>query len=316
MYFEQDLTQQEIARQTGYSRSMVSRMLTEARAQRLVEIRVRHPVERRQDLEQALLRAYGLTAARVLERGVLGRAAMSQQLGILAARMLEDKIHNGMTIGVSWGHALLKVVRAVRDKPLQDIHVVQLVGLLGSEDPLIDGNELARSLARSFGGRYSILPAPLIVENAATRDALLRDPRIHRVLTAARGANLALVGIGTLELAHCTLVHDGYMTREQVRELAQAGAVGDVCGIFFDPKGNLVETRIVHRVVGIRPEALRRIPAKIGVAGGRAKVVPMLGAIRAGLVDMLVTDDAAASGLLKPVNASRSWRGRENIASI
>lgn len=298
MYFEQAQTQQQIAERTGYSRSMISRMLTEARAQRLVEIRVHHPVERRSDLELELTRACGLRDARVLERGTLNLASMSRHLGLLAARMIEERVQDGMTISVSWGRTVLDMVNAIRHKPLQDIHVVQMVGLLGTEDPLIDGNELARMLARSFGGRYSILPAPLLVESEATRDGLLEDPRVHRVLDAARRSNLALLGIGTLELAHCTLVHDGYMTQDQVADLVRAGAIGDVCCIFFDADGRLVDTPLGRRVVGVDAETLRRIPAKIAVAGGQAKIDPIVGAMRAGLVDVLVTDDVAAVGVL------------------
>ncbi len=298
MYFEQQLTQQQIAEQTGYSRSMISRMLTEAREQRLVEIRIHHPLERRGDLEQALLRECRLRAVRVLERGTLNYSAMTQHLGILAARLIEDMVQDGMTISVSWGRTVLEVVNAIRYRPLNDIHLVQMVGLLGTEDPLIDGNELARRLARVFGGRYSILPAPLIVENEATRDGLLEDPRIDRVLANAHHSTLALLGIGTLELAHCTLVHDGYMTQDQVNDLVRAGAIGDVCCIFFDEAGNLVDTPLARRVVGIGADTLRRIPAKVAVAGGQAKIAPILGAIRAGLVDVLVTDEVAAMGVL------------------
>ncbi len=310
MYFEQGLTQKQIADLTGYSRSMVSRLLTEAREQQLVEIRVHHSLGRRHDLEIALQHTLGLRAARVLERGTLNYSTMTQHLGALSARLIEELVHDGMTIGVSWGRTVLETVNALRFQPLADIHVVQIVGLLGTEDPLIDGNEIARRLARAFNGRYSVLPAPLIVDSQATRDALLEDHRVRRVLDSARPAELALLGIGTLELAHCTLVHDGYMTEGQVHDLTATGAVGDICCTFFDSAGRILDTDLSRRVVAIDPPSLREIPTKVAVAGGQAKVAPILGAVLAGLVDILVTDEIAASGVLDEVRAKKDTQDK------
>lgn len=51
LYYEDRLTQEEIAQQTGYSRSMISRFLTEARDLNVVEVKVNHPLGRHRELE-------------------------------------------------------------------------------------------------------------------------------------------------------------------------------------------------------------------------------------------------------------------------
>ena len=43
LYYEQGLTQEQVARRLGISRSGVSRLLREARREGIVEIHVRHP---------------------------------------------------------------------------------------------------------------------------------------------------------------------------------------------------------------------------------------------------------------------------------
>ena len=53
-YYLEDLTQEQIARRLGVSRSQVSRMLKEAREQGIVEIRVHHPLRTVPELQQAL----------------------------------------------------------------------------------------------------------------------------------------------------------------------------------------------------------------------------------------------------------------------
>ncbi|MCS7251368.1 MAG: sugar-binding domain-containing protein [Anaerolineae bacterium] len=52
------------------------------------------------------------------------------------------------------------------------------------------------------------------------------------------------------------------------------------------------------RVIGRAPEASRRIPMVIAVAGGVAKALAIRAALRGGYVDVLVTDAEAAAALL------------------
>ena len=54
LYYDGGQTQTQIAALLRYSRSMISRYLTEARELGIVEIRINHPVQRRLDLEAAL----------------------------------------------------------------------------------------------------------------------------------------------------------------------------------------------------------------------------------------------------------------------
>lgn len=302
LYFEDGLTQAQIADQTGYSRSMVSRLLTEAREQGVVEIRINHPLERRPDLEKALQECFGLKMARVLARGTLGYEHMLRRLGALAARLVEELMADNMTLGVSWGRAVFETVNALRTKPYSGVHVVQIMGSLGTPDPNIDGPELARRMARTFGGRYSILPAPLYVESEITRDALLQDRRVQDVLDHASLMQMTLMGIGTMEPERSGIVRAGYLTVDQINELAQAGAVGDVCAIHFDLQGRLVDAPLTRCVVSIDPKMLVTIPTRVGVAGGQSKVLPIIGATRAGLVNVLVTDDVAATEVLRTAN--------------
>ena len=103
LYYEEGLSQEEIASQTRYSRSMVSRLLTEAREQGLVEIRVRHPIGRRFDLERGLQDALGLKLVRVVMRRALDHPQMLRRLGSAAARLVEELVYDNMSIGVSWG---------------------------------------------------------------------------------------------------------------------------------------------------------------------------------------------------------------------
>jgi DNA-binding transcriptional regulator LsrR (DeoR family) len=64
-----------------------------------------------------------------------------------------------------------------------------------------------------------------------------------------------------------------------------------------------VDLHVTRRVISIDPTALAAVPNKVGIAGGQAKPRPILGAIQAKLVNILVTDDVAATGVLRELDA-------------
>ena len=298
LYYEDDLTQGEIARRVGTSRSTVSRMLQEAREAGVVEITVHYPWRTVPELEDALRTRFGLRQARVL----LGRGRTYEEivrgLGALAARYVEGTVRADTVLGISWGLAVHSTVRALRPERRLPITVVQMVGAVGEGDPLIDGPDLARLLAGVYGGQYRYLHAPLIVEDVHTRDVLLQEPRIRETLQLARQADVALVGIGAPRPAVYSLLRAGYVDREAIAGLRAQGVAGDICARHYDAAGRVLDIELNQRIVGIELQALHDIDRVIGVAGGEAKAGAILGALRGGHVNVLVTDDAAASRVL------------------
>ena len=65
-YYLDGLNQSEIAKKLGVDRSMVSRMLAEARKQNIVEIRIRRPLSTNHELEEKLGQQFNLHKACVL----------------------------------------------------------------------------------------------------------------------------------------------------------------------------------------------------------------------------------------------------------
>ncbi|MFN8473513.1 MAG: sugar-binding domain-containing protein [Anaerolineae bacterium] len=299
LYFEEGRSQSDIALQTGYSRSMISRLLAEARELGVVEIRVNYPLARRTDLEQELEQVLGLKVVRILRSGTLSYNQMLRRVGSLAARLVEEIVYDGMTIGLSWGTALWETVTAVRAGAASNCQVVQMIGALGTADAEIDGPELARRLARLLIGHYSTLPAPLIVDEEATRQALIAGKRLQRIFDLFAEIDLALVGVGTIAPERASLLRAGYLDTAQLEALHAEGAVGDVCAVHFTLDGTILDTPLTRCVVGIDAERLRAIPLRLGVAGGQFKSLPIIGASRAGLINMLVTDEVSAVGILQ-----------------
>jgi len=299
LYYEDGLTQQEIANRLGISRSNISRLLAEARRKGVVEIRINYPWQTSPSLQSALMDRFALRVARVLKTEGYDYRWTLRGLGALAARYLEGILRDGTILAISWGTAVYAVVNALRPTKKMDIEVVQMIGAVGSGDPLIDGPELARMLADAFGGRYRYLHAPLIVESAEVQRAFLNEQRISETLQLARKADIALVGIGSVEPSISSLIRAGYIDERELATIRQKGAVGDICARQFDIHGRVLDIELNRRVVGIDIESLKKIRCVIGVAGGILKAPAILGALRGEIIDVLVTDEEAAREVLR-----------------
>lgn len=146
--------------------------------------------------------------------------------------------------------------------------------------------------------------APLVVDSKALCQGLLADRTIAETIAAASRADLALVGVGTVDPERSSLLRAGYLSSEGVAELRRLGAVGDICARDDDRCGRSVEAPIDRRIVGIGLEARPRIPTVQALAGGAVTAESLLGALRGGHVDILVTDREAAELILAPTTST------------
>jgi DNA-binding transcriptional regulator LsrR (DeoR family) len=301
MYFVHGLSQESIANRTNYSRSMISRLLTEARESGIVEIRIRHPLRRSPELELAFGTAFELKFARVLARGVLSERQIEQRLGELAARALIEALQDNDVIGLSWGRALSDMVNALRPAKATGLELVQLLGSLGNRMPEIDGAELVRRAAIALSARYHTLSAPMIVANDRVREALLSDPVIRETFDRFAKMTVAVVGVGSSRADQSSLVRGGFVSANEARDLVESGAVGDVCAIQLDAHGVPLKTTLHRRIIGIDPGQLKSVPLRIGVASGTNKGEPLVAALRSRMINALVIDESAASAALRSI---------------
>ena len=294
-YYVDGASQQEVADEIGYSRPTVSRMLEEARRRGIVRIEVGHPLERVLSIEGALTRRFGLTDARVVDPT---NVTATSNVGAVAAQYLAEVSTRTSIVAVSNGHAVSEVVDAFAPLQRPETWVVQMIGSLGSDNTLLDSPDICRRLAQSFGGRYRIMPAPLVVASRRLAAALRREDTVATALAFGARADIALLGIGAVGPTGSGHIFDGWMTPHIAAELWSANAVGHLCGHHYDAAGRHIATELCARVMSVPIERLREIPMSIGVAAGEEKAAAINGALAGGYLDVLVTDAPTAQLLL------------------
>lgn len=296
MYFLDGRSQDDIARLMGTSRSNVSRMLGAARMQGIVEIRVHDQTARAAELEQALRERFDLTHVRV---AAFRPKADASAAGDLAAQWLDESLRDGQIVALSWGTSLQAMVDSLSIERPRHVEVVPLVGGLSTAESLVAGQELVRELARRLGATYRYLHGPALLRSRTARDALLAEPSINEVITRARSADIAVVGIGTVGIGSTRHILDGLgLTPAQRQAFLAEGPVGDSCCRFFTAQGRPIGGVVHDRVLAVELDDLRQIPTVVGLATGAEKAPGVLGALRGRIVDGLITDASLALAIL------------------
>lgn len=303
LYYLEDFTQERIARRFGFSRSSVSRMLKEARASGLVEIRIRSPLKAADGVGCELGSRLGLRECLVLAstgRGASGD--VSGDLGAFGAKYLRETVADGDVVGVGWSSAVHDVISSGNLLGKRGVTVVQLIGSLGGFVPDLDGASIIGSFARALGARQYFLQAPIIVTDAAVRDGLLRDRHIARTLELAGRADVTIVGVGTID-RNSGQYRAGYLDDGDLETIAGRGAIGEICGSYFSRDGSRVALEMNGRTVGLDFEGLKKAPTRVAMGWGVRKALANIGAARSGLVNVLITDEGTAREMLDTLDA-------------
>jgi len=299
-YYKDELTQDEIARRLSVSRASVGRMLDRARKEGLVSINLNADHLDSFEVSSELRRTFDLTEALVVpdhDKEPADHHVLNARLGLGGAQFMSTHLRPGGSLGVGWGETVSRVIASTNFGAVGSVHMVTLTGG-------VDGYLQTILSSKGEGSTEpevttaSIIPTPIVASTPRLAAALKAEPAIQQVLTQACGVDQAIVGVGT-PAADATIVQMGYLAADDVRQLRDRGVVGDILGQFFDSDGEVVSLPIHDRRIGIELSDLASIPKVVGVAGGLHKAEAILGALRGGFLDVLVTNELVALRLLE-----------------
>ncbi|HUZ27542.1 MAG TPA: sugar-binding transcriptional regulator [Streptosporangiaceae bacterium] len=306
-YYKDELTQDEIAKRLSVSRASVGRMLDRARKVGLVSINLNSDHLDAFEVSGELRATFGLTEALVVPDYQLepaDRHALNARLGVGGAQFMSTHLRPGCSLGVGWGETVSRVVAATNFGAVGPVRMVTLTGgvdgylqtILSSKSEGVNDPEATTA---------TIIPSPIVASTPRLAAALKAEPTIQHVLKQACNVEQAIVGVGT-PTADATLVQMGYVAAADMRQLRDRGVVGDILGQFFDASGKVVSLPIHDRRIGIELSDLVGIPKVVGVAGGLHKAEAILGALRGGFLNVLVTNEHVALRLLQLERESRT----------
>ncbi len=297
LYYVDGLGQTEVANFVHVSQTKISRLLAAALERGIVRITVEQYTARNEKLEQQLCAEFGLKAAAVIKtaKNANGEAGR-QTVGHFGAPFVSSLLPHGGVVALGGGRSVADVVRRFRRSDLRRLTLVQAMGSIEANISSVDALELGRFVVALWGGEFLTLSTPAFVPDKKTRDSFLASGQIQSVWQRLRNASAALVGVGPVEQS--VYIERGVLGASDVAQLRAAGAVGEICGRFFDAKGRECSSPWRNRAISVELDQLRKIPQVIGVAAGPERAVAVAGAMRGRLLKTLLIDESGAQALL------------------
>ncbi|MDB6027076.1 MAG: transcriptional regulator [Verrucomicrobiales bacterium] len=307
LYYTDNFGQSEVARFVGVSQTKVSRLLSLARERGIVQITVADYQPRNLDLEKQLVAEFGLKTAAVIKTAQnIASEDQRRTLAHFGSPFIASLILPNGTVAIAGGRTMRELVDHFPADATRRLTIIQAMGSVDSNVGVVDASELGRAMAQKTGGVFLTINTPAFVPDKMMRDALLNLEQIRFVWHRLSQADTALIGIGTLE--NSIFVDRGVFSAEDLQKLKAAGAVGEICGRFFDKDGQECSSPWRDRVISVELEQLRKTPQVIAMVAGNDRSMAIAAAIRGGLLKALVIDEAGAKALLgkdSPLTAAK-----------
>jgi DNA-binding transcriptional regulator LsrR (DeoR family) len=297
LYYIAGNTQDEIARKLGVSRQTAQRLVSLAVSEKLIKVRLDHPIGRCIELSERLRAAYGL---QMCEVAPADPGSSSETIGVAEAATAELERYlvsqHPLIIAMGTGRMLRAMAEQVSPMDCPQHKVISLVGNIAPDGSASLFDVVSRISERVKAPHYP-MPLPVIANTVHEKNLLLNQKTLRNVIELAKQADITFVGVGTVD-EEAALLRDGFVRPDEIRALVRAGAVGEITGWAFNLEGQLIEGLTNDRVLSV---PLERPTTKtvIGVAMAVPRLRAVKGAMRGKLINGLITNERMAELLLE-----------------
>ncbi|MCI1986769.1 MAG: sugar-binding transcriptional regulator [Lactobacillus sp.] len=297
-YYILGQTQQEIAETLNLGRSTISRLLTRARQEGIISIKIAGADTELLALEAQLKERFGLRNVDLIST----TTDMSEQdketaLAHESARYLKQIIRPNDHVGIAWGSILAKMVGQLDHPKTTNAIFVPLVGGPSAANAEYHVNTIVYDLARQFGGTSVYINAAAVQESRYLRDGIMHARYFQELANAWQHLDIAFVGVGG-PLAKATNSHwRDLLTEADIMLLKEQKAIGDCCCTFFDQHGKLLAPSLRQRTIAIALSQLQKVPISVAVARSQNKVPSLKALLSMAIVNTLITDEETARAL-------------------
>jgi phosphoenolpyruvate---glycerone phosphotransferase subunit DhaK len=296
LYYEEGMTQSDIAKSIGVSRASVNTYLADARKRGIVNISIDAEKLSAISVAYALKTHFGLQECLVIPTEG-GKRTLIERLGTAGAMALSSFLQPGDSIAVGWGRTMLAVAQAIKKSELQDMQVIQATGSTSIHEEY-SPVACASLFARALGTSYTTIAAPAVVSSSEIRKILVQEDVISSQISKLDNLNRVIFGVASLR-PNSSIYSSDYLDLETKSSPEKyTAAVGAIAGRFIDDMGHPIAGPLDERTIGITLDQLLKTEQRIAVAGGYEKVPALLASIRGGFANVLVTDVATARGIL------------------
>jgi DNA-binding transcriptional regulator LsrR (DeoR family) len=296
LYYVAGKTQDEIAKKLNISRQSAQRMVALSVSQGLIKVRLDHPIAKCMDLAEKIKSRFNLTSCEVVPSDPESPAStigLAQAGANEIERQLKSTVPKVLALGT--GRVLRACVDELTNMDCEQHKIVAMLGnmtLDGSASPY----DVVVRMAEHINAKHYPMPLPVLPRTKEERLQLQGQHSVANNLALASNADVTFVGVGNLGF-NSPLHLDGFVNSDELNELQEKGAVGEIISWVFDKNGKLLDCAINERVASTPLKVNPNKPV-FAIAAGEEKVYAILGALRSKMISGLITNEYTAERIL------------------
>ncbi|WP_297424465.1 sugar-binding transcriptional regulator [Clostridium sp.] len=296
LFYEDNMSQKDISLSLGISKPQVCRMLNFAKENHIVEFTINNPYSQEFELEEKLVEKYSLKEAFVFNFSYQTTDEAISKLGECCAEQLDKYFTDNSIIGVMSGRTIASISDFAHKLTREGLTFVPLVGNIGSGGHKWHANSIAENFAHKTGGDYNLMNSPIILQNQETCNLIKKEPSILQILAKGKACNIALIGIGEINLSSTSYLCGAFSENDITKLIAQ-NAVASVCTSYISKDGKILDTELNLRSIGISLNELAK-STTIAVSTGMEKLEATKAVLKSGYIDIFMTSRNIAEELL------------------
>jgi Transcriptional regulator, contains sigma factor-related N-terminal domain len=301
-YYTDGLTQVEIATKLNITRVAVSRYLSKAKKDGLIEFKIKYPASFTMDkydkTELELKKAFNLKEC-IIVPSHGNQMETLQELSYRLVELFDRIVSNNAFLGVGWGATLEKIANLMEMNEKKNIKVIPLIGGYGRLFDDQHSNNIAKLISEKFNGTCYVVNIPALFDTKEIKESIEKDSTATELFKLAKRVDTAVLCMGDLT-TESSLYKTEQLNLEDLDYLKGLGIVGDINYIFLDKDGNFVPNEISERLTNIFPLELMKLTKNVvGIAVGTRKAKILRAVLKGNLINILLTDIDAATEVMK-----------------
>ncbi|MFF2449089.1 sugar-binding transcriptional regulator [Neobacillus sp. NPDC058068] len=291
-YYNEGMTQNEIAESLNLSRMKVIKYLDIAKANNIIQFKINLDKFVDIDLQNKIKQHYQLQDIYIVPAS---NQNSLDSLSKAAAHYIEDRITSDTMINVGYGQAVSRTLGHLHISTKYKVTFVSLSG--GVKFYIPTAIESSSDYYTPPHFNHYIMPAPLVVSTGHLAKQLINEKPIKKIFEMIPYSNITIIGIGAVN-EQATIVKEEYLNTNEIEIIKSLGAVGDLLSQFYDINGKVIDYKLHKQLVSTDINLLKSLNHVVAVAGGLEKREAIIGALTGGYIDVLITDEEVAKSLV------------------
>lgn len=288
MYYMQNMSQSDIAKELKIGRSSVGHYLSEARKLGIVKITIVDEKDnfRNSVLENEMIQRFNLVDCFITDDK---DGTISNHL----VDYLDDVLPYKGILGVGGGFTTYNLGTMLQNSfKRPNLSIIQLNGFTND----FEETSITRLYASALDSKPLFLPSPLLVKDIKSKIALENDPSIKTTLSALKKVDTIITGIG------CNKTNDNakYLKAYDFLDIDSLykRTIADIGFHFFNEKGEFPIQEIEEKIIGISMKDFLATTRRIAIVYNSKKANVLKVALKHHIINIAITNTNTAKALL------------------